>query len=117
MTDLATLTRLLQSNRFPLTDEKRTQSEIEATLLAAGIAFEREVRLSSKDIVDFMVEGGIAVEIKIKGQARSIYRQLMRYAEHPAVEQILLATSVSMHLPSTIEGKPAKVASLSQGWL
>lgn len=117
MTDLTTLTRLLQSNRFPLTDEKGTQSGIEAAFAAAGIAFEREVRLSPKDIVDFMVEGNIAVEVKIKGQARSIYRQLVRYSEHPAVEHILLATSVSMHLPPTIEGKPAKVASLSQGWL
>lgn len=117
MTDLISLTRLLQSHRFPLNDEKRTQAGIETALENAGIAFQREVRLSPEDIVDFMVEGGIAIEVKIKGQARAIHRQLVRYAEHPQVEKILLATSVSMNLPADIGGKPARVASLSQGWL
>jgi hypothetical protein len=111
------IVRLIQSNRFPLNDEKRTQVEIGNVLTAANVEFEREFRLSAKDIPDFLVAGGVAVEAKIKGQRRAIFRQLERYTEHECVQGIVLVTSVSMHLPPTINGKPACVASLSVGWL
>lgn len=110
------LVRVLQTHRLPLTDEKRTQAQLAEVFNAAKIPFEREVHLAEGDIVDFMV-GDIALEIKIKGQRRAIFRQLERYASHPRVGVILLATAVAMHLPAEIKGKPALVASLSQGWL
>lgn len=114
---LEKITRVIQSNRFPLTDEKQTQAQIADALTKAGIVFEREARLSESDIVDFLTEDGIAVEAKIKGQRRAIFRQLERYATHGNVRAIVLVTSVAMCLPEAIDGKPARVASLSQGWL
>lgn len=116
MIDRARLVALIQSLRLPLHDEKRTQAELANALTAADIQFVREVRLSGKDIVDFMV-GGIAIELKTKGQRMAIFRQLERYAEHEKVESIILATNVSMHLPTFIGGKPAQVASLGKGYL
>jgi hypothetical protein len=80
---------LLNRNRLPLSDEKRLQAEMALVFDTAGLTFRREVRLGARDIVDFMVEddpcppdGGsqIAIEVKIGGSRRAIYRQLERYA-------------------------------------
>ncbi|MDQ7981885.1 hypothetical protein QYH69_32195 [Paraburkholderia sp. SARCC-3016] len=107
---------IIERHRLPLNDEKVTQAAIANALGLAGMKFEREVRLSDEDIVDFMI-GRVAVEVKIKGAKAAIYRQLERYAEHERVASILLVTSRSMHLPALINGKPTLVASLSRGWL
>lgn len=109
--------RLLQSNRFSLTDEKQTQRQIASVLDAAGVKYEREVTLAPGDIVDFLLDEGLAIEVKIKGQRKAIYRQLERYAKSERVSCLLLATAVAMGLPETIETKPARVASLGMGWL
>ena len=107
---------IIERHRLPLTDEKVTQAAIANALELAGVTFEREVRLSEADIVDFMV-GSIAVEVKIKGAKAGIYRQMERYAQHERVTAILLVSSRSMHLPALINGKPTLVASLSRGWM
>ncbi|HYD58943.1 MAG TPA: hypothetical protein VEC35_01215 [Noviherbaspirillum sp.] len=111
------VTNLIEVSKLSLTDEKQTQVQIATVLDAGGVEFEREARLSDKDIVDFLVDGGVAVEVKIKGQRKAIYRQLERYSAHESVKAIVLVTSVCMHLPADIGGKPASVASLSKGWL
>lgn len=107
---------LLTKHRLPLSDEKILQAEMAAVFEAAGIGFRREVRLGDGDIVDFMV-GGCAVEVKIKGGKRSIYRQCERYCGHPEVSELVLATNVPMSLPAEICGKPVAVALLGLGWL
>jgi hypothetical protein len=107
---------IIERHRLPLTDEKVTQAAIANALELAGVLFEREVRLSDEDIVDFMI-GPVAVEVKIKGAKAAIYRQLERYAQHDCVTAILLVSSRSMHLPALINGKPTLVASLSRGWM
>ena len=106
----------ISKNRFPLTDEKETQAKMEKALTAAGFEFEREVRLSEEDTVDFMI-GGVVVEVKLKGSPTAIYRQLERYAKHERVTAVLLVTARSMTLPAQILGKPASVSSLSRAWL
>lgn len=106
----------IASHRFPLTDEKETQAKMEEALIAAGIPFEREVRLSDEDTVDFMIDS-VAVEVKLKGSPTAIYRQLERYARHDCVAAVLLVTARSMTLPPQIHGKRASVSSLSRAWL
>jgi len=108
---------IIQQYRFDLSDEKRLQAGLADALRAEGIGFEREVRLETNDVVDFMV-GDIAVECKLRGQGKmDIYRQLVRYARHAKVKTLVLATNVSMGLPDNIKGKPLYYASLSRGWL
>jgi hypothetical protein len=110
--------RLIGSTRCDLSTEKRTQADIQAALVAAAIPFEREKRLSDKDIPDFLVEGRIAVEVKLKGSPKmAIYQQLARYAEHAEAEALVLATNLSMGLPAEIGGKPAFYVSLGGAWL
>lgn len=104
-------------SRFDLSNEKSTQAEIGKMFVTENIPFVAEYAFNSEDIVDFLVAGCIAVEVKIKGQRRSFYRQLERYAQHDIVSSIVLLTSVSMFLPDEINGKKSYVGSLSRGWL
>lgn len=108
--------RLLSGVRLPLDSEKALQAAIEGHLTASGVEFEREVTLAPGDIVDFMV-GRIAVEVKIKGARRAIFRQCERYAAHDSVEAILLVTNVAMGFPPEIGGKPTAVLHLGRAWL
>jgi hypothetical protein len=113
------LVRFLQRRRFDLSSEKHLQEEIAQAFDADGIAYEREHRLSARDIPDFIVGDGIAVECKMRNKSSktAIYKQLERYSGHDQVRSIVLASNVSMGLPSEINGKPLYAASLSAGWL
>lgn len=125
----ATIIHLLTTHRLPLSDEKQLQAAIAGVLKAAALHFAREVYLGPRDIVDFMVypdpvfdqlggaRVGAAIEVKIKGNRRDIYRQVERYCGHAAVGEIVLATNVPMALPEFIDGKPTGIAALGRGWL
>ncbi len=98
----------LRRYRYRYANEKDLQAGIESALLAGGFAFEREVRLAPGDVADFMVEPGICVEIKIDGGISALTRQLHRYAQHDAVQGIVLVTSRSRltNLPEVLNAKP-----------
>lgn len=81
----------LRSARFVHVDEDELQRGIAEVLSRAEIAFEREVRLSDRDRIDFLV-GGLGIEVKLAGSARSVRRQLERYAASSRVEALLLVT-------------------------
>jgi hypothetical protein len=112
----AQIVHILTSHRLPLSDEKQLQEAMAVVFSAANLTFQREVRLADGDIVDFMV-GVTAVEVKIKGNRRDIYRQIERYCTHAAVAELVLATNVPMSLPAFINGKAVSVAHLGRGWL
>ena len=44
-------------------------------------------------------------------------RQLQRYAEHDAIEALMLITATATGMPSEINGKPVRVVSLGAAWL
>jgi len=113
----AQIVDLLTSHRLTLSDEKALQEEMAAVFLKADLAFRREVRLSADDRVDFLVNEACAVEVKIKGSRRAIFRQLERYCEHDQVCELVLATNIPMGLPDDICGKPVAIANLARGWL
>lgn len=117
MTDFLNVIEALRKKRFVLSDEKDLQDQIADALDAAAIDHTREVIIGARERVDFMIPDGIAVEVKIKGGKLAIFRQLKRYAESEFVKEIILLSSVSMGLPSTINGKPAHVVSLGEQWL
>jgi hypothetical protein len=113
------IVRLLELYQFDLSTEKHLQAAVESAFLESGIVFEREKRLSPRDIPDFLVDGGVVVECKLRGKSRKIdvYQQLMRYAAHPEVTAIVLASNSVMGLPEEIDRKPLYAASLSRGWI
>lgn len=112
----AEIIAFLERRRFPLRTEEECQRMIADQFRYAGVDCDREVRLSPEDIVDFMI-GGVAIEVKLRGQRREIYRQCERYCEHPEVTALILATNASMGLPARIKDKPVFIANLGKAWL
>lgn len=113
---LEDLLQFLRSRRFRLNSERQVQDGIAAELERAGVAFERECRLSPADIVDFFVHG-VALEVKTQGSTLDIYRQLERYSTHERVRALVLASSIATTVPEQIGGKPAHFVNLGRAWL
>ena len=103
--------------RLPLDNEKRCQAEIARALAASNFRFEREVPVAG-GIIDFLLpDSGIGIEVKIKGQAKAIYRQLQGYAFDQRITRLVLASSKAMALPPLIGGKRCTIIDLARGWL
>lgn len=113
-TEFREIIAALQGHRFTLVNEKVTQAEIAAVLVAAGLPAVREVRLDGLGIVDIRVDRTV-IEVKLAGAKRAIHRQCARYCDHPDVDALILATSVPVTLPRI--AKPTHVLSLGKAWL
>ncbi len=108
----------LSSARFPIDNEKQTQEAIANILLQKNIEYIREFHLDEKNIPDFFIlNGEIAIEIKIKGKAMKIYKQCERYCKSDQVKQLILITNRSMGFPKEINGKPCYVINIGRAWL
>lgn len=110
------LIKILSSERIPVQNEKETQSAIEKILLEKFVPYAKEYKLDEKNIPDFFITG-IAVEVKIKGNARKIYKQCERYCQFEQVSELLLITNRSMGFPEDINGIPCYVFNISKAWL
>ena len=111
MTDLC---KLLAAQQWRYADESDLQDAIAKLLTSHGLDYQREHHLTEKDIVDFMV-GGIALEVKIKGSASAVIRQLKRYADCDSVQCIVLVTTRRLHaakVPWQLSGKQVRTVAL-----
>lgn len=106
----------IQSRRHDLSTEAAAQASLARGFASDGIAAERETWLGPGERPDFII-GGVAIEVKVKGAAMKIFRQLERYATHERVTGLILVTSKSMGAPALIGGKPCLVVSLGKAWL
>jgi hypothetical protein len=86
----------LRTFTFRYANEIELQDSIETALLKLGYAPEREVRLSARDRIDFMIEG-VGLEVKVGSCPANVWRQLERYAEDPRIDALLLATTIARH--------------------
>lgn len=99
---------LLDGYRFRGLCEDDYQRSIETVLTDAGVSHRREVQLTARDRIDFMVEA-VGVEVKTQGSAVNLLRQLGRYAQHPDVEELLVVSTVTRlvrGLPAAVHGVP-----------
>ena len=109
--------KILLLHRYPLEREKETQAAIEKRLVDAGITnYIREHHLDKENIPDFFIDG-VAIEVKIKGNAKSIYKQCERYCKFEEVTSLILVTNRSMGFPKDINGKPCYFVNLGKAWL
>lgn len=118
--EVSRLIEILSSYTFSLNDEKVCQREIAEVLTQRHVEFEREFDLrpyGGAGIVDFLVGGCVAVEVKLKGQRKSVYRQCRDYCKSDNVESLVLLSSLAMKLPEEIEGKSCFVVSLGSAYL
>jgi len=107
------VTFLLFGYRFHFSSERQLQDGIAKVL---GPTFEREVVLDRHSRPDFFEsESGTLVEVKTKGSAADLLRQVRRYAEFPQVKEIAVATTRMLHtsqLPAEINSKPVETVKL-----
>ena len=108
---------LLAGYRFDFSCESTLQQQLEQVLRSNDILFRREVVVSPKDRIDFLLDGGMGIEVKIQGAPSAIYRQCRRYCQSDLITSLLLVTGRSMGLPETIEGKDCHVLLLGRSWL
>lgn len=106
---------MLRNRKFDLHNEKILQAQMADQLL--GFDVQKEYRLDDKNIVDFFVDGGIAIEVKIAGGKKDIYKQCLRYAMFDQVEMIVLVTNKAVGLPKMLNGKPTFIIKLGDAWL
>ncbi len=108
------LVTALRGCRFNFSNEADLQEGIEEVLTARGWRFEREHALEGAGVIDFLLAGGIGIEVKIKGSPVLVTRQLLRYAGCTEVKELVLVTARSRlgDLPDTLQGKRVTVVSL-----
>lgn len=96
-------------------DEASLHLAIAKTLEEGGIEHEHEVRLDARSRLDFLTADGVGVEVKIAGQAAGVTRQLLRYAHHQEVHELVLVTTQADHhlIPTELAGKPVHVCWLA----
>ena len=106
----------LRGQRLPISDEKELQKQMRNVFERAEIDVKSEYRLDDNNIVDFFY-CGLAIEVKIKSPARSVYRQCERYCNFDEVKAIILITSKAMGFPPEINGKDCFFLNLAKAWL
>lgn len=87
----------LRSHAYRFSNERELQEGIAKALSAAGIEYAREVSLDAHSRIDFMIPGGIGIEVKIDGPTSSVIRQMARYAQFDSVSAMILVTSRVRH--------------------
>ncbi len=102
--------------KLSLSSELELQRQLEKLLKPLGPNFEKEVVLDKKNRVDFMLDGW-AIEVKLKGSSRAIYRQCQRYCKFDKVKGLILITNKSHGFPSLMNGKKIFVFPLGHVWL
>ncbi len=110
----------LRKRRFNYSGEKELQEGVEQVLSEEAIPFEREKILpDGAGTIDFLVDGRIGIEIKIKGSPSEVTRQLLRYCECVQVGELVLVTArVTLgKLPPEILGKKLTVVNLWRTFL
>jgi hypothetical protein len=113
------IARALHRVKFFYTDEKSLQRGIGQVLGKLGVQWQPEVVLTPQDRIDFLVEDGIGIEVKIDSSLAQVTRQLYRYAHQPQIKQLILVTTRSRHReqPETMNDKPLLVVYLMPSFL
>lgn len=108
---------MLRGYRFAFTNEDELQTAIAQVLSDRGVSFEREHRLSGADRIDFLIAGGLGIEVKIDGATNALLRQVNRYVQHDAIKALVVVVSRTRlaGLPTELGGKPIVAVSLLPG--
>lgn len=109
----AALAEIIRCSRYRFADEYDLQDGIAGALEAAGIEFEREVRVKGGRL-DFLI-GRVALEVKITCAASRVERQVRRYLEGGDIDGVVIVAMTPKHgkLPPEIAGKPVEVVVLA----
>ena len=96
-------------------DEKQFHDGLATALSGEQIGFNREYVASPQDRFDFLCEGGVVIEAKIKGSLSEALRQVDRYCARPEVNAVVIVTTrlwgVTRRLKedAKLHGKPVRM--------
>lgn len=109
----------IMRSRLTYANEDDLQAGILSLLALNGIDATREVRLSDRLSRIDLMSGAVGIEVKIKGSAASVTRQLQRYARCPEIDALILVTTKASHhqTPGLMNGKPVFLVSLIEAGL
>lgn len=110
--------RILRNIRVGITfDEYELQHLIAELLEKSNIHFKKEYKLAARNRIDFLVEGGIGIEVK-KGKPNraQVSRQLERYAAFSEVKAVILVVERSVNISSDVNGKKCILFGLNRLW-
>jgi hypothetical protein len=115
--DVERITGHILAARFRFASERDLQQGLLSVLRGHGESVCPEVRLSDRDRIDFLVAKTIGIEVKTKGSRSDVVLQLMRYAEHDAIDALILVTTRAQlaNMPPTMNSKPIHVIYLQAG--
>lgn len=116
MADIQNVLQIFSTYQFTLSSEDELKTQMKTVLEQNQIEFVKEHALDKKNRPDFFIEG-YAVEVKIKGAAKGIYKQCERYCAFEEVKGLILVTNRSMGFPESLNEKPCYVISLGKSWL
>jgi hypothetical protein len=105
----ADIAGIIRRGRYRLGCEALFQDDMAAMFTRERLPFTREHILGPADRVDFLVDGRVAVELKIRVSKRSVLRQMERYAAHDCVEELVLASVSPVFMPAKMNEKPVYV--------
>lgn len=110
---------VLRGYVYRTTSEAAVQVGLAEALSTNSIAFAREVVLTPRDRIDFLVEESIGIEVKCDGTLTDLTRQIARYLAHERVGALLVVVTRRRlaHLPDTMLGKPVVVVDLVESCL
>lgn len=118
---LLALKAVLEEASYNHTCEEEFQEALGLRIASSGIPLPyREHQLSQGGRVDFYDPYlRLGIEAKVKGATSGIIRQLLRYAEAPEIDGLLLVTTRRQHLdiPLELRSKPVVIALCSGGAL
>lgn len=95
--------------RYSFNNETKLHDGIALALEDRLLPYVREHVAGPRDRFDFLVDGGIVIEAKIKGSLAEALAQCLRYAERDDVRGVVLAASrfwANSVVPDTLAGKP-----------
>ncbi len=102
--------RVLRRGQYRAHAEAVLQVDLAEHLTQEGWDYEREVLLSPEDRIDFLVEDGIGLEVKVKGRMSEVWRQVARYASSPRISAVVLFTTRAQLavMPGSMHDKPIR---------
>lgn len=122
MTLIERVLLVLRSASFRVGDESDLQRDVAEYLGAARVGYTREVSLDRYSRIDFWIPTGervgIGLELKVGGTAKELLRQLLRYARHDSISELIIASTnhSALKLPAEVNGKRLHAVHL-RAWL
>ncbi len=105
------------NKKLNVQDESICQNEISEILSYEGVPFTREKVIGASERIDFLCYGCIGIEVKLRGSAWNIARQIKRYDKSDIVQELVLVTSRSVDPTPIGLSKPLEIVFLSRAWL